>query len=72
LFPVLSLSGCVLKQAQTGTQEVPSEHQETLFQWEGGQTLTQVAQRGCEVSILGDIQKPPGHGPGKPASGSPA
>lgn len=28
-----------------------------------------VAQRGCRISILGDIQKPPGHGPGQPALG---
>lgn len=30
----------------------------------------QVAQRSCRV--LGDIQKPPGHGPGQPALDGPA
>jgi len=33
--------------AQTKTQEVPSEHQETLFHCEGEGALAQVAQRGC-------------------------
>ncbi|KAK4816125.1 LOW QUALITY PROTEIN: hypothetical protein QYF61_011361 [Mycteria americana] len=30
------------------------------------QALAQVAQTVCEVSLLGNIQKPSGHGPGKP------
>ena len=47
--------------AQTGTQEVPSEHQETVSHCEGGRALAQVAQGGCGVSILGGIQKPSGH-----------
>jgi len=29
--------------------------------------VAQVAQRGCRVSILGDIQKPFGYGPRQPA-----
>jgi len=31
---------------------------------EGHQTLDQVALRGCEVSVCGDLQNPTGHGPG--------
>ena len=36
------------------------------------QALAQVAQGGCGVSTLGDIQKPSGHGPWQPALGGPA
>jgi len=36
---------------------------------ESSQTLEQPAQRGRGVSIFGDIQKLPGHSPGKPALG---
>ena len=39
------------------TQEVPSEHQETIFYCEDDQALEQVAQRGCGVSLLEDIKK---------------
>lgn len=45
-------------------QKVPSEYQETLFYREGDWALEQVAQAGCRVSSLGDIQKSPGHNPG--------
>ncbi|KAK4811097.1 hypothetical protein QYF61_016383 [Mycteria americana] len=38
-----------------------------LFYCEGGQTLEQVAQRGCGVSVLGDIKNPTGCGPEEPA-----
>ncbi|KAK4822096.1 hypothetical protein QYF61_009796 [Mycteria americana] len=48
--------------AQTETQDFPSEHQETLLYCE-----EQVANRGCEVSVLADIRKLPGHGTGQPA-----
>ena len=58
--------------AQTGTQEVPFEHQETLFHCEGDGALAQVAQGGCGVSILGDTQKPSGHGLGQQTLGGPA
>lgn len=45
--------------AQTERQEVLSEHQETLLYY----ALAQVVQRGCGVALLGDHQKPLGHGP---------
>ena len=38
-----------------------------FFTCEGGQTLKQVAKRGCEVPVCGDIQNLIGHGPGQPA-----
>ena len=54
----------MLQWAQTEMQETPSEHQETLFHCEGDRVLAQAAQGTCGVSLLGDIQKPPGCGPG--------
>lgn len=56
---------------QTETQEVLSERcfcQKTLFHCEGGRALAQVAQvaqGGCGVSILGDIQELFGQNPGQ-------
>lgn len=41
--------------------------QKNLSYCEGGQTLDQVAQRWCGVSILGDIQNLDEHGPRQPA-----
>lgn len=41
--------------------------EQTYFYCEHGQTLAQVAQSGCSISILGDTQHSRGHGPGKPA-----
>lgn len=38
----------------------------------GAQTLEQVAQRHCGVSILGEVQNSTAHGPGQPALGDPA
>ena len=61
-----------MKWAQTETQKVLSEHEETLFHCEGDQALTQIAQGGCRVSILWDIQKLSGHGPGWLALDGPA
>ena len=52
--------------------EIPLKHNKPLFYCEGGQTLEEVAWRGCGVSILGDIQNPSGHGPGQPALAAPA
>lgn len=43
------------------------EHQETLLYWEGDGAPVQVSARGCEFSILGDIEKMSGHGPGQHA-----
>ena len=57
---------------QTKAQEIPSEHEETLFHCEGNQGLAQVACGGCVVSILGGIQKLAGHGSGQLAVGGPA
>lgn len=45
--------------AQTGAQEVPSEHQETFLYCENDQTLALVAQ-GYGVSAIGDIPEPSG------------
>ena len=56
---------------QIETQEAPPEHQETFFYCEGGQALEQVAQRGCGVSILGEVQKLTGRSPGQMALGAP-
>ena len=47
-------------------------HQETPFYCQGGWPLDQVAQRSRGVSIHGDVQSPPGLGPGPPALGCPA
>lgn len=49
--------------AQTETQNVPFEHEETV---------AQVAWEGCRVSTLGDIEKASGHGPGQTGLSSPA
>jgi len=38
--------------AQTGTQEVTSQHHKTILWCMGGGPLAQVAQRGCDVSSL--------------------
>ena len=40
--------------------------------WEMLLTYQMVAQRGCVVSVLGDIQKPSGHSSGQPAVNDPA
>lgn len=34
--------------------------------------LSQIAKRGCGISIFSDIQNLPGPGPGQPALGGPA
>jgi len=58
--------------AQTGAEEVPSEHEEELLPSEGDGAPAQAAQGGCGVSFSGDIQDPPGQGPVQPAVGDPA
>jgi len=45
------------------TQEIQFKHKKKLFYQKGGQTLGQVAQRGCDITILGDIQNATGQGP---------
>lgn len=45
---------------------------ETLFHCESERALAKDEQRGCGVSILGDIQKQSGHSPGQPTLGDPA
>lgn len=54
------------------TQEILFKHKRKLFNREGGQTLQQVTQRGCRVSIIEDAQIPNGQGPEQPAQGDPA
>lgn len=56
--------------AQKGTEEFPSEHQQTLFHCEVERA--QVAQRGCGGFLLGNTQEVLTHGPGQSAVGSPA
>lgn len=41
--------------------------QENIFCCEGGQTLEEVSQRGCGVSICGDAESSTEHSPGQPA-----
>lgn len=48
------------QQAQKKTQKIQFKHRKKNFNHESGWTLTQVAQRSCEVSILGDIKNTPG------------
>ena len=57
--------------AQTEAQEVPSEHQGTLSYCQGDRVLAWVAQSGGGVCILGDTQRPSGHGPGQLGLGGP-
>lgn len=57
--------------SQTGTNEVPSEHQKMLFQCESDQVLAFVAQGNCGISLIGDIKNLPGQGPGQPSLGVP-
>lgn len=47
--------------------KIPSEHKKTLFSCESGQTLAQVAEGGCGVTISGDTQNLTGRGPWQPA-----
>lgn len=53
-------------------QENPFKHQKNVIHCEGDQTLAQVAQRGCGVSVLGDTQMLTEHGPEHPAVLGPA
>ena len=58
--------------AQTEAEEVPSEQEEELLHSPSDRALEQFAQRGCEFSLSGDIQDPPGWGPVQPAVDDPA
>lgn len=58
----------------------PLSTRKPLFTAKGDQALEQVAEIGCGISLLGDIQQldtdqgpwtMSGHGPGQPASGDP-
>lgn len=44
------------QQAQTSTQEVLSKYQEVILYFTGDGAVVQVAQRGCTVCFLGDLQ----------------
>ena len=48
---------------QAGTQEVPYKREEKLFYFEIDIALEQAVQRGCGVSVSGDIQDQPEHLP---------
>lgn len=50
-------------------KEVPLKHQATILCYAGARAQAQATQRGCGASLLGDLQKPLGCGPGKPALG---
>jgi len=46
---------------QTGTQEIPSEHEEELLYCQDDGALEQAAERGCGVSLSGNTPDLPGH-----------
>lgn len=60
------------QRAPTETQEVPPELKEMLLLLRVVTALAQVARGGWGMSISGDVQKPPWHGPGQLAAGGPA
>lgn len=62
----------VTEQEATGAQEILSEHREMFFCFEGDWALAKVAQRGCDISFLVDLQKPSEHGPDQHSLGHPA
>lgn len=49
--------------AQTTVKEIPLKHKRKYLYCEDDQTLEQVVQQGCELSILGDTQNSSGNGP---------
>ena len=58
--------------AQTGTREVPSEHQETLFTGRVPEPRHRLPREVVESLSLEDTRNPSGGGPGPPALGGPA
>ncbi|KAJ7395137.1 hypothetical protein BTVI_158112 [Pitangus sulphuratus] len=50
-------------EAETDAQEVPPEYEEELLYCVGDHTLEQIAQRGCGISLTGDIREPCGCNP---------
>lgn len=66
-FDEVILFSLVLNQStQNEIQKLPLQQKEKFFHCEGSQTLAQVAQPGCGVSILGDIRTPAGHSQEQP------
>lgn len=61
-------------QTQVEVQEILFKHKWTKnwFYCKCDQTLEQVAQKGCGISILADLQTPSGHDPGQAALADPA
>lgn len=57
--------------ADSQTQEILSEHEKAFLCSEGVQTPEQVAQRGCGVPILGDLQNPAGCDHAQPTPAAP-
>lgn len=45
------------------------KHQEKFCYFEGDRIMVNIAQRVGGVTILGDLQQPPGHHPGQPVTG---
>ncbi|XP_067150701.1 LOW QUALITY PROTEIN: muscular LMNA-interacting protein [Apteryx mantelli] len=68
----LPLTFLLICNGTTETQEISPEHKKTLLHCEGDRTLEQVAQRGCRISILGDIKDPAERDPVQCALGDPA
>ncbi|CAN0060768.1 unnamed protein product, partial [Bubo scandiacus] len=50
----------------------PLNIRELFFYCEGDRALAEVAKRGGGISLVGNIKKPSGHGPGQLALGGPA
>lgn len=65
---ITSQLSLVLIPAIWGTQELPSENQETLLYCEDDRALAEVIQE-MRVPILSDIKGLSQHGPGKPILG---
>lgn len=63
LLPVVPGHRTMGQWAQTGTKDVPFEHEEKLLSCDGDRALQQATQRGGGDSLSGEIQSPPGHDP---------